>query len=250
MKLIFIGTGSAFTVGGDNFHSNMILESNTKKKLLIDCGSDARLALHELNLSYSDIHAVYISHLHADHCGGLEWLAFNKKFNPQGSRLHLYIHADLEEPLWTYLSVSFNSLGDKQINLSTFFEVHIIQNNRFEWENIPFKIFPTVHIQQDSRLMPSYGIQFQAQDKKIFITTDTQFTPTLLPIYQQADLIFEDCEISPVKTGVHAHYTDLKTLKPEIKNKMWLYHYQPISLPNAHADGFLGFVKKGQSFDF
>ncbi len=50
MKLTFIGTGSAFTVGGDNFHSNMILESNTHEKMLIDCGSDA--AWHFMNSIY------------------------------------------------------------------------------------------------------------------------------------------------------------------------------------------------------
>jgi hypothetical protein len=31
---------------------------------------------------------------------------------------------------------------------------------------------------------------------------------------------------------------------------MWLYHYNPGHLPDARADGFRGFVKKGQVFDF
>lgn len=65
MKLIFIGSGSAFTVGADNYQSNRILEDDSSKKLLVDCGSDARFALHELGLSYKDIEAVYISHLHS-----------------------------------------------------------------------------------------------------------------------------------------------------------------------------------------
>jgi len=31
---------------------------------------------------------------------------------------------------------------------------------------------------------------------------------------------------------------------------MWLYHYQDGELPAAVADGFAGFVAKGQVFEF
>lgn len=251
MKLTFIGTGSAFTVGQGNYHSNMILEAESEKKFLIDCGSDARLALHELNLSYQDIHSVYISHLHADHCGGLEWLAYCAKFDPKCSKPHLYLHPNLTASLWEILSVALNPFNDEKVDLSTFFEVHEIENHAFLWDQHEFRIFQTIHIAQDSKLMPSYGIIVKVDDKKILITTDTRFAPEiLLPLYQQVDIIFHDCEISPKKTGVHAHYTELKELSPEIKNKMWLYHYQPLSLPDARADGFKGFVEKGQCFEF
>jgi ribonuclease BN (tRNA processing enzyme) len=250
MKLTFIGTGSAFTVGQGNYHSNMILETGSHKKLLIDCGSDARLALDDLNLSYKDIHSVYISHLHADHCGGLEWLAFRKKFASPSSKPNLYLHPALKECLWKILSVSLNPFQDEKIELSTFFDVHEIENHQFFWEQHDIKIFQTVHIKKDSKLMPCYGLVVKGDEQTFLITTDTQFTPeVLLPLYQEVDVIFQDCEISSERSGVHAHYTELKGLSPEIKNKMWLYHYQPLPLPDARADGFRGFVKKGQSFE-
>jgi hypothetical protein len=65
-----------------------------------------------------------------------------------------------------------------------------------------------------------------------------------------ADIIFHDCETASVKSGVHAHYTELLTLSETIRNKIWLYHYNPGALPDAKKDGFRGFVKKGQCFDF
>lgn len=251
MKLTFIGTGSAFTVGQENYHSNMILESNSQERLLIDCGSDARLALNELNLSYKDIQSVYISHLHADHCGGLEWLAFTTFFNPTCSKPHLYLHPDLKDSLWRILSVSLNPFQNKKIDLSTFFEVHQIENAKFTWNQHDFRIFPTVHIKQDSNLMPCYGVIVKGDDKTILITADTQYTPeTLLPLYREVDIIFHDCEISPERSGVHARYEELTELSPEIKKKIWLYHYHPLPLHDARVDGFKGFAKKGQSFDF
>lgn len=250
MKLTFIGTGSAFTVGAGNFHSNMFFETKTHKRLLIDCGSDARHALHELSLSYKDFNAVYVSHLHADHCGGLEWLAFCSKFDSACSKPALYVHPDLLNPMWDSLKAGLNSLQETNINLTTYFEVHPIQKLKFIWEQATFTIFQTVHIKLANGLMPCYGLQGDVDGKHILITTDTQFVPDLmLPLYQKADLIFHDCELTTNPSGVHAHYSDLKTLSPEIKRKMWLYHYQPLPLPDAKADGFRGFVKKGQTFD-
>jgi hypothetical protein len=40
----------------------------------------------------------------------------------------------------------------------------------------------------------------------------------------------------------------LKTLEPEIRAKMWLYHYAD-KIPTFKEDGFMGFVEKGQEFD-
>ena len=83
------------------------------------------------------------------------------------------------------------------------------------------------------------------------MTTDTQFSPEQIKnFYDMADLIFQDCETGEFESGVHAHYEKLKTLPEEFKKKMWLYHYQDGGLPDAKADGFLGFVKMGQVFDY
>lgn len=253
MKLTFLGTGSAFTVGDKNYHSNMVLEADSHKKLLIDCGSDARLSLHEQGFSSHDLRDVYISHLHADHIGGLEWLAFTSKYNPRGAyKPRLHISDQLDHDLWNRaLSAALNPSQDPSINLSTFFEVDAIANDVFEWEGTTFHLFPTRHIMVDSWRMPSYGLWFQANQEIVLITTDAQFDlDGMLELYNKCDIIFQDCEISTTRSGVHAHYTELKLLSSTIKSKMWLYHYQPGPLPNAKEDGFRGFAKKGQCFDF
>ncbi|CAA9435206.1 MAG: Ribonuclease Z, partial [uncultured Phycisphaerae bacterium] len=71
MKLTFLGTGSAFTLA--NYQSNMLLE-DSGKRLLIDCGGDARHAMAAAGYKAADVDALYVSHLHADHIGGIEWL--------------------------------------------------------------------------------------------------------------------------------------------------------------------------------
>ncbi len=90
-KLIFLGSGSAFTIGVDNFQSNMLLVSDQRNKLLIDCGSDIRFSLYKAGFSHLDITDIYISHIHSDHTGGLEDIGFNTKFDSRCNKPNLYL---------------------------------------------------------------------------------------------------------------------------------------------------------------
>lgn len=172
MKLQFLGSGSAFTVG-DNYHSNMILENSDGRRLLIDCGSDVRHALHQVGLTYADIQDVYISHLHADHVGGLEWLAFTTKFDSTCTKPNVYISNKIVDDLWNrVLSGGLSSLQNEKAQLSKFFNIHtILANNKFIWENTEFTIVPTRHVTNETILVPSHGLMFNADGLKIFITT-------------------------------------------------------------------------------
>jgi len=253
MKLTFLGTGSAFTVGEDNYHSNMILEANDKQRLLIDCGSDIRFSLYEQGLSHQDIQSVYISHLHADHAGGLEWLAFNTKFDPNAQKPNLCLYEKMVSDLWNKsLAAGLSSLPGKIAELADFFNVHPVKDNEpFVWHDVEFRLIQTIHVMAGFSMMPSYGLLFTVDGTTVFITTDTQFSPhQMAKFYEMADIIFHDCETKPISTGVHPTYQELLSLDEKIRNKMWLYHYNPGKLPDAKKDGFRGFVKKGQCFDF
>ncbi|KAM3098926.1 MBL fold metallo-hydrolase [Phormidesmis sp. 146-35] len=253
MKLIFLGSGSAFTIGADNYQSNMLLVDERNNKLLIDCGSDIRFSLHALAYSHQDITDIYISHLHGDHVGGLEYVGFSTKFDARCPTPRLYLSEELADDLWEHtLSGGMRSIQGDTATLDTYFDVQKVQSSSyFFWEKTRFDLVPTIHIRGKKTIVPSYGLFFEVDRTKVFLTTDSQFCPDVIGDYlDQADIIFHDCETSPFKSTVHAHYEDLVTLPTAIKNKMWLYHYQRGKLPNAQKDGFCGFVKRGQVFDF
>ncbi len=249
MKITFAGVGSAFTTQ-DYYQSNAVVESdNDSRKFLIDCGGDARFSFGELGISHRDIDAVYISHLHADHIGGLEWLGFCTYFDPSAGKPKLFIVDSLVEPLWESLRGGMQSHEGIVLTLDSFFTVTTVQINEFfSWNGINFCPIQTVHIMNGNGIVPSYGLII---NDEIFFTTDTQFCPRQIEsFYDKADHIFHDCETTPFKSGVHAHYDDLKTLPDEQKAKMWLYHYSPNPPQDVTGDGFRGFVEKGQSFSF
>lgn len=253
MKLKFLGSGSAFTVGFWNYQSNIFLENDKKELLFIDCWIDIRFSLNEIWYSYKNVKYVYISHLHMDHAGWLEYVWFTRKFDKTCDKANLYLHHSMVPTIWdNFLSGCMKSLQWEEAILETFFDVNPIKDNWFFiWDNIKFYIVQTIHVIDWYTIIPSYWLIFKVNWKKIFISSDTQFIPHILyPIYNEADIIFHDCEISKIKTYVHSHYEDLITLPENIKNKMWLYHYQPIDLPDAKKDWFLWFVIKWQEFNF
>jgi len=248
MKLTFLGSGSAFTT--NNYQSNMLIEHN-EQRLLVDCGSDIRFSLAEVGLSLFDITDVYISHLHADHVGGLEGLGFCTLFNPKCNRPNLYINRQMAGQLWsTVLSGGMSSIQCEMADLDTYFSVKKIRpNGKFCWAGIEFAIVQMVHVYDGLAIRPSYGLMFDGHQGKVLITTDTQHAPEqLTDFYGMADVIFHDCETSPYPSRVHAHYSQLLQLPEDVRRKMWLYHYNPGDLPDACADSFCGFVEKGQAF--
>lgn len=252
MKLLFLGSGSAFTVGANNYQSNLLLINEIGHQLLIDCGSDIRFSLHDQGFSHQDITDIYISHLHADHVGGMEYIGLTTLFDHNCAKPNLYVSKDVAHELWDRcLAGGMQSLGNGLADLDTFFNVYRINRDQpFYWSGLRFDLVRVIHIDNGYFLMPSYGLFFQIQGKNIFITTDTQLRlDENKKFYHKADLIFHDCETAHFPTQVHAHYQELVQLPADLKSKMWLYGYQPGKLPDAKADGFLGFVKRGQVFE-
>lgn len=250
MKLLFLGVFSFMATGKDVFQANMLIESENGQKLLLDCGFDAKHALYAQGYDYKDIDAVYISHLHSDHIGGLEWLGFCNYFKAQ-RRLPLYISSDQKNKLWqNALSAGMSTLENEKAELETFFDPQPLNNNEFTWNNYHFELVKTQHSLNNQHYMVSYGLFIRTGKSTIFITTDTRYTPdTFKNYFYEADIIFHDCEVGS-SSGQHARYEALCLLDPEIKKKTWLYGYLNQTLPDAKKEGFKGFVTQGQFFEF
>jgi len=264
--IIALGTGAAFTM--QNWQTNFIIQRNGKN-LLIDCGSDIRWSLKENDMSFKDIDAVYVSHAHADHIGGLEYLGFTKYFTRRAMLQNnvqdpmklstLFCERGLICSIWdNSLRGGMEGLEGIDATIDTYFDVQPVnKNGSFIWEGLRFDIVQSLHISAKYKIVDSFGLMFTDDNgKRIYITTDVQFAPetSMKAYYKEADVIIHDCE-TLYRSGVHAHYDDLKTLSKDIKEKMWLCHYQDNVLDDwnnwkykAQTDGFKGFLKQGVVF--
>lgn len=256
MKITFLGVNGALEGGKGKYNSNMLVETDKGKTLLVDAGSDLPHSLEAAGRKIEEIDAVYISHLHADHCGGLEWLGYLTYFHPELKKLPLYIHPDFEEPLWeNSLKAGMEEIHGRTMTLKDYFEVKKLKPGKvnFKIDELKFGLLRMPHVEDK---VYSYGLLIENdKEKRVFITTDTSGkydALTNLAVTAQfivSDYIFHDCTIG-YTTPVHASYDDLKMLLPStVKAKTWLYHYSSnVEKPNYKADGFAGFVETGQVF--
>lgn len=162
MKIICAGVGSAFTTK-DYYQTSFLIESKTKKRLLFDCGSHAPFALGELGVNNGNIReqidSIYISHLHGDHIGGLEWLGFCTYFTP-GQKLKLFCVDRLMKRLWNRsLRGGMESVEGKVNNLTDYFDTKPIQiNESFMWEELECTPVQTVHVMNGMEITLSFGL--------------------------------------------------------------------------------------------
>lgn len=260
IKLTFLGSGSAFVLGDENYHSNILIESEDSN-VLYDAGTTIGDALARQGLSPSDIQGIFASHNHADHTGGLEYIGFKRYFGtfPFGEDIPKLIgHHTVLDELWdNNLKAGMRSLQNATATLDTYFNVEYVPDSGWFHltDTVRCEIVQTIHVIDDRRFMPSYGLNIRvgADGKQIFITGDSQLAPNqMATFYTKADIIFHDCELAEYPNSVHAQYHELCDLPAEIKEKMWLYHYNlnggEIELPDAVSDGFKGFVKRGDVF--
>ncbi len=259
MELMVLGSGGAFTL--DNYHTNFLLKDKRgNKHMLIDCGSDIK---HSMNAAgYMPIHidSVYISHIHDDHAGGLPWFGFAKFFNPKDyNKPELYTSELIINDLWERsLAGPMSSIPAVQATLETFFQIYPIKlNSSFMYSGCSIIPIQMYHVHNGFSAMPCFGLKIKTSKSQTLITTDVSSIAQLTKLYNDVDLIFQDCENmyddsgKPVRSGAHVHYEELKLLTPKIKKKMWLCHYQDGTTGNGQAiqDGFLGFVNSGTVFD-
>lgn len=122
MKIRFLGTsGAGFT---ENRKLPAILIDDT---ILIDCGEGCLQTLMQHHISLSNISAIFISHLHADHCLGLVSFLWQKAFYDRQNHLKqeisipIYVPYNMKENLMEILKKTYSSFEN------VMFQVNIIE---------------------------------------------------------------------------------------------------------------------------
>ena len=92
-KVYILGCGSALPTL-KHMSSSQIVELRDKQ-FMVDCGEGTQLQIRRSRVNFNKIQAVFISHIHGDHCFGL--IGMISTFGLQGrkSPLHVYAPAEL-----------------------------------------------------------------------------------------------------------------------------------------------------------
>ncbi len=224
MRLLPLGVGDAFTA---RYYSTCLAVEHDDHWILVDCPHPIQKMLREatvqagLTLGPERIEAVVLTHLHADHCSGLESFAFFLRFVQQ-RKLPLYLHRDVLEELWQgHLAAGMRHLQPAvgappiEMHLDDYFDVHLLEEGRA----VPCGPF-SLECRHTLHHIPTTALRITAAGQTLGHSADTSFDPTLIEWLSTADLVVHE-----TNHGTHTPYSALAALPAPLRQKMRLVHY-------------------------
>ncbi|MBE6778955.1 MAG: MBL fold metallo-hydrolase [Ruminococcaceae bacterium] len=166
MELIMLGTSHGIAEP-DRFCSATLLRVG-ERLYVFDCGAPVAGLMRRRGLPYAAIQAVFLTHMHGDHAGGLPGLfdTFTAVMK-NGERLPVYFaEEEAIEPFkaWCY---AMHSRGKRLERL----DAHTVHPGLvFDDGVVTVEAIPTEHIAYENA--PSYAFYITAEGKRLLLTGD------------------------------------------------------------------------------
>jgi ribonuclease BN (tRNA processing enzyme) len=225
MSFVPLGVGDAFSAL--HYSSGLAVEADDRW-LLVDCPHPVRKVLREgalgagISLDVGSFEAVVVTHLHADHCAGLEDLAYFSRF-VLGRRPKLVAHPEVLARVWEgRLAGGMDSLCDpsdwsrRPMGLADYFEpVALDEERAVEVGGFAVACRPTRHH------VFTTALRVRAGGRELGISSDTAHDPALIEWLAQADVFLHETG-SPC---IHTAYEALASLPPGVRARLRITHY-------------------------
>jgi ribonuclease Z len=205
MKLVVLGSGTS--VPHPQRAAPAFWLETTEGNVLLDCGGDAAHRMSQEGVDWPNLDAIWISHLHLDHCGGLASLLFGLKWAPQTAMrtrpLRICGCAGIQKLLKAIDESNNYGLFDQRFPLEL---VELsAEPGTFEIvRGLTAQTFSTPHTRESLaiRLIDDHGVA-------MVYTSDTGYSAELAGFAGGADLLIMECSFRQNKpTTKHLELTE------------------------------------------
>ena len=224
MRVLITGVGDAFT--SRHFGSSALVDG-PGGLVLLDCPDLIHRALREATAAAgwtadaTAIDDVILTHLHGDHCNGLESLGFMRRAlsiqDPDRPRPRLHTSEAAAARLWERLGPAMDAPfgDDKPSRLDDFFDVAVLPD-----DDTAQVAGLTVRTRFTKHPIPTLGLMISDGERTLGWSGDTAFDPDHIEWLREADLIVHESNRGPAHTAIES----LNGLPDELRTKMRLIH--------------------------
>lgn len=214
MRLQFLGSGDAFGSGG-RFNMCMSVESKGSH-FLVDCGASSLIAMKRFGVSPKAIDTILITHLHADHFGGLPFFILDAQFSKRRTPLTIAGPPGLKSRLPEAMDVFFP--GSSKIPQK--FDVRVLELNPGEKTPVNH-LFVTAHVVSDTHVRdaPSFALRVEADGRILTYSGDADWCDELREAAHDADVFVCEAYFYEKQMKYHINLKTLEKHLPEIHVK-------------------------------
>jgi phosphoribosyl 1,2-cyclic phosphodiesterase len=210
VSLEFVGCGNS--TSKDFGNSSAVVSINEDALLAIDFGYTAYHAFKERYKKLPD--AIYLTHVHLDHIGGLQSLFYDAHFS-NNKPIKIFIHHSQISALHSIMGSLENIVAESSVNFYDAFQLTPVSDT-FWFSQHKFNVFEARH--HSARF--SHGLSLSG---RFAYTSDTKPIPEVLMTYaSQGEVIFHDLSI--MKQPSHTFFDELDSYPDHILSRMIFYH--------------------------
>jgi len=210
VEVMFLGSGDAFGSGGRL--QTCIMVSHEGGRFLIDCGSTALIAMRQHRIEPNDIDAVFLTHLHGDHFGGLPYVVLDGQFFSRRERpLIVSGPAGTAARIASLMEVVFP--GSTRVERKFALDIHeLTPGSTADLAGARITPFEVNHA---CGAMP-FALRIECEDRTIAYSGDTEWTDALIEAGRDVDLLIAEAYFFDRKVRYHLDYATLKSELPRI----------------------------------
>lgn len=230
MRVKFLGCGDAFGSGG-RFNTCFLVDRG-ESSFLIDCGASAMISIRRFGVDPNRIGAIVLSHLHADHFGGLPSFILDAQLVSRRTQpLRVAGPKGLNARLLGLMEAHFPG----STNIARKFPVQIVEIEPDLATRIDADLQVTGFSVVHPSGTPSLALRIECDGRTITYTGDTEWVNTLLVAGRNADLLIAEAYTYERKIRFHLDYATLRDKLPSMTPKrVVVTHMSPDMLERAH----------------
>jgi len=230
MRVLITGVGDAFT--SRHFGSSALIEG-PEGFVMIDCPDLVHRALREAtsaadwNVGANEIDDIILTHLHGDHCNGLESFGFLRRLrrlhDDRLDRPRIHTAAPVADRLWERLAPAMDGAfdGGAPSTLESYFDVRRMEPAGAAGGDDGATIAGLgVRCRFTEHPVPTIGLLIEHGGRVLGWSGDTAYEPAHIEWLRGADVIVHEANEGPAHTRIEA----LNALPDDLRARMRLIH--------------------------